>query len=61
MENRPSINRRFVIQPGARIRQPLQNGACIHCSNSNKENYCAGLDDACDKVLYCWLFHPRAE
>ena len=55
MENKP-INQKYLLKPGTRIKNPLQNGYCKHCTRCCKDDYCLSNDNACDKILYCMAF-----
>lgn len=50
------IEIKYNIKPGTRIRKPYDNGFCKHCARFRKDDYCSGIDNACDKVLFCMAY-----
>lgn len=50
------IDSKYNIKPGTRIRYPYKEGFCKHCARYRKDDYCSGLDNACDKVLFCMVY-----
>lgn len=56
MQDNKPVDPKYLIKFGTPIRKPFINGYCIHCTKSCNNDYCANLDNACDKILYCMAF-----
>ena len=55
MQDKP-VDPKYLIKLGTPIRKPFINGYCKQCTKSCNNDYCANLDNACDKILYCMGF-----
>ena len=56
MQDNKPVDPKYLIKLGTPIRKPFINGYCKQCTKSCNNDYCANLDNDCDKIMYCMGF-----